>query len=176
MESSATLMQWTRLEHADWNLHIAATMKGICFIGGRNRPLAELENWARKHFTSSVLVRDDVRLQPFSQAAFLFLEGKRRDLDVPMDLKGTPFQLAVWQTVYEIPYGQTRSYSAIAAALSRPKAVRAVAAAIAANPVLISIPCHRVIGKNGALTGYRGGLEMKGRLLKLEREHSCLKT
>lgn len=96
-------------------------------------------------------------------------KNKRETFTFPIDAYGTAFQLSVWNTVREIPYGKTYSYTEIADRIQKPTAVRAVASAIAANPILITIPCHRVIGKNGKLTGFRGGLEMKKELLVLEK-------
>ena len=96
------------------------------------------------------------------------MENKRETFTFPIDAYGTEFQLSVWNTVREIPYGETYSYSEIAERIQSPNAVRAVGAAVGANPLLITIPCHRVIGKDGKLTGFRGGLEMKKALLKLE--------
>jgi len=75
----------------------------------------------------------------------------------------------VWKALNEIPYGQTKTYSDIAHSINKPAAVRAVGAAIGANPILLAVPCHRIVGKNGTLTGYRGGLEMKKKLLELEK-------
>ena len=86
-----------------------------------------------------------------------------------MDLHGTPFQQSVWKALQEIPYGQTVSYSDIAERIEKPNAVRAVGTAIGANPVLIIVPCHRVIAKSGKLSGFRAGLEMKEQLLGLEK-------
>lgn len=97
-----------------------------------------------------------------------FFDGKRRQFDLALAPKGTEFQRAVWQALLALPWGETASYSEIAHQIHRPKAVRAVGAANGANPVAIIIPCHRVIGKGGALTGYAWGLEMKASLLKLE--------
>ena len=88
---------------------------------------------------------------------------------MPIDLHGTPFQQIVWKALQEIPYGQTVSYSDIAERIEKPNAVRAVGTAIGANPVLIIVPCHRVIAKSGKLGGFRAGLEMKEQLLELER-------
>jgi methylated-DNA-[protein]-cysteine S-methyltransferase len=92
--------------------------------------------------------------------------------DIPFDLalqpKGTVFQLSVWQALLQIPAGQTRYYQQLADSLGRPKSTRAVAAAIGKNPLMIIIPCHRVVGKNGHLTGFAGGLDMKQKLLDLE--------
>lgn len=88
----------------------------------------------------------------------------------PLDLHGTAFQCAVWKALVQIPYGETRSYQEIARAIGRPQAIRAVGAANGANPVALIVPCHRVIGSNGNLTGYGGGLQVKSGLLALERQ------
>jgi O-6-methylguanine DNA methyltransferase len=98
-----------------------------------------------------------------------YLEGKRRRFELPLDLRGTPFQRAVWEELLRIPYGETRSYAEVARALGRPQAVRAVGAANGANPVAIVVPCHRVVATGGKLGGYGGGLPLKKRLLVLER-------
>ena len=103
-----------------------------------------------------------------------YLSGARRSFDLPLDPAGTDFQRAVWEALGTIPYGQTRTYGEIAAAVGRPKAVRAVGQANHVNPLPIFIPCHRVVGKNGALTGYAGGLDLKGALLALESGKECL--
>jgi O-6-methylguanine DNA methyltransferase len=97
-----------------------------------------------------------------------YLEGKRRVFDLPLRLEGSDFQKAVWEAVARIPYGQTASYGEIALIVGRPKASRAVGAANGANPIPIVIPCHRVIGSDGSLTGYGGGLALKSRFLALE--------
>ena len=97
-----------------------------------------------------------------------WFSGILREFDLPLDPHGTPFQQRVWREVAEIPYGRTRSYQQIAAAIGSPRAVRAVGAANGANPLPIIIPCHRVIGANGNLTGYGGGLALKRRLLEME--------
>ena len=98
-----------------------------------------------------------------------YFEGKRTAFDLPLDLRGTPFQLEVWRALLAIPYGETRSYAEIARAVGRPAAVRAVGAANGANPIAIVVPCHRVIAADGSLGGYGGGLELKARLLAMER-------
>jgi methylated-DNA-[protein]-cysteine S-methyltransferase len=97
-----------------------------------------------------------------------YFAGKLRVFQVPLDMEGTEFQLSVWNALTRIPYGETRSYAQIAQTVARPNAVRAVGAANGANPVAIIVPCHRVIGSNGTLTGYGGGLPLKKRLLELE--------
>ncbi len=97
-----------------------------------------------------------------------YFSGQPHRFSLDIALRGTDFQLRVWQTLQQIPWGETRSYSDIARAIGRPSACRAVAQAIGRNPVGIVIPCHRVIGKDGSLTGFGGGLPLKRRLLELE--------
>ena len=99
-----------------------------------------------------------------------YFAGTRTTFDLPLDLHGTPFQLAAWQALAEIPYGETRTYGEQADRIGRPTAVRAIGAANGRNPVSIVLPCHRVIGSNGSLVGFGGGLEVKAALLELERE------
>ena len=100
-----------------------------------------------------------------------YFAGRRREFDLPLDLRGMEFQRRVWAQLCRIPYGETRSYQDIAAALGNAKASRAVGMANNRNPVVIVVPCHRVVGKGGSLVGYAGGLERKAFLLKLEAEH-----
>ena len=97
-----------------------------------------------------------------------YFEGRRRAFTIPLDPKGTVFQRRVWKALGEIPYGETRSYKQIAEQIGHPKAYRAVGLANNRNPIAILIPCHRVIGSNGTLVGYAGGLSVKERLLQLE--------
>ena len=100
-----------------------------------------------------------------------YLHGERRTVDLLLDPQGTPFQKSVWDELMKIPYGEVRSYKQIAEAVGNPNACRAVGMANNKNPLLIVVPCHRVIGSNGALVGYGGGLDNKSYLLKLEKEH-----
>lgn len=162
-------LYWSRLQEAAWSLYLAATEQGLAFVGSSGGTLDELTNWANRRFPSRALTQDDRRLAPYADELAAYLRSELQRFTLPYDLHGTPFQQDVWQALCAIPFGQTRSYSDIAASLGKPNAVRAVGAAIGANPLLITVPCHRVIGKNGALTGYRGGLEMKLRLLELEQ-------
>ena len=100
-----------------------------------------------------------------------YFAGRRKTFSLPLAPRGTEFQRLVWQALLTIPYGETRSYGEIAAAVGRPRACRAVGMANHRNPISILIPCHRVIGSGGALVGYGGGLAIKEALLRLEREH-----
>lgn len=99
-------------------------------------------------------------------------QGKRTTFSLPFKLTGTPFQLAVWKELQNIPYGKTTSYKEIAQKINKPKAYRAVGMANNKNPLPIIIPCHRVIGSNGKLIGYAGGLNLKNYLLELEKSHT----
>jgi methylated-DNA-[protein]-cysteine S-methyltransferase len=105
-----------------------------------------------------------------------YFEGKRTRFELPLDVEGTPFQKAVWNELLRIPYGETRSYGDIARAIGRPGAARAVGMANHDNPVAVVIPCHRVVGRDGSLTGYAGGLHLKAQLLSIERQHRTLFT
>lgn len=161
---------WSAISHDNWMIHIAATAEGLCYVGSVNQPLEELINWANSRLPDRNLIHDPEHLLPYADELVQYLQGKRTSFSVPTVYYGTPFQVAVWNALCRIPYGHTLSYSDIANQIQRPSAVRAVGTAIGANPVLITVPCHRVIGKNGALTGYRGGLDMKTKLLQLERD------
>ena len=99
-----------------------------------------------------------------------YLAGDRQDFDLPLSPVGSDFQRAVWRALCAIPYGETRTYGEIACAIGRPTAARAVGAAAGRNPIWVAIPCHRCVGKNGALTGYAGGLWRKEKLLALEKK------
>lgn len=98
-----------------------------------------------------------------------YFAGTLQAFDLPLKMIGTEFQQSAWRALQEIPYGQTRTYAQQAAAIGRPKAVRAIGAANGRNPISIIVPCHRVIGKNGSLTGFAGGTNVKRRLLELEQ-------
>lgn len=101
-----------------------------------------------------------------------YFQGERTTFSLPFKLTGTPFQLAVWKELQNIPYGQTTSYKEIAQKINKPKAYRVVGMANNKNPLPIIIPCHRVIGSNGKLIGYAGGLKLKNYLLELEKSHT----
>ena len=103
-----------------------------------------------------------------------YFAGKRREFDAPLSPEGTPFQLQVWRALRGIPYGETLSYGELARRIRKPGAARAVGAANGDNPIAIIVPCHRVIGADGSLTGYGGGLGIKQKLLELERGECSL--
>jgi len=136
-----------------------AGLAGVWFEGQKHHP-APL----------SVLRRpDDALLRRAADQLHAYFAGEALAFDVPLDLHGTPFQRAVWQALLAIPSGSTRSYGDIARSLGLPTAVRAVGAAVGRNPVSVIVPCHRVVGSDGSLTGYAGGVDRKRALLALER-------
>ncbi|WP_416151707.1 methylated-DNA--[protein]-cysteine S-methyltransferase [Salipaludibacillus sp. HK11] len=165
---------WTMFVYDEWKLYMAASSVGLCYLSPQNKQIDELVGWTKRHFPNSLLIQDDDKLQRYLNEIIEFFEGKRADFTLPLDLRGTPFQQDVWYALRRIPFGHTKSYSDIAIEIQKPSSVRAVGTAIGANPILITVPCHRVIGKNGSLTGYRGGLDMKAKLLQLEKEFAIL--
>ncbi|MCG3087665.1 methylated-DNA--[protein]-cysteine S-methyltransferase [Sporosarcina cyprini] len=159
---------WTDFRHRDWQLIIAATDKGICYISPNQSTFGELNEWQKKRLPQAVLHENPEKLAPWTQELAAYMDGSLKKFSMPVDLHGTAFQQDVWNALQQIPYGSTKNYAEIAELIGKPNAVRAVGGAIGANPILIAVPCHRVIGKNGKLTGFRGGLEMKECLLTLE--------
>lgn len=117
---------------------------------------------------SKAILEETVILKETNKQLQEYFEGKRKVFDLPLAPKGTEFQQKVWQALKEIPFGETRSYGEIAKSIGQPKASRAVGGANNKNPLPIFIPCHRVIGANGKLVGYAGGLEIKKILLNIE--------
>lgn len=160
---------WSLLEHNDWKMYLVATAKGLCYIGTPNASFDEVIAWTEKKLPEYVLVEADEVLQPYAMELIDYMKGRRQEFVMPMDLRGTSFQQTVWKALLEIPYGQIVSYTEIAERIQKPSAVRAVGTAIGANPVLIIVPCHRVLTKDGKLGGFRAGLAMKKELLKLEQ-------
>jgi len=150
-------------------LLIGATDKGVCFLGFAE-PDDALMGDLRRRFPRARIAADDSGLQEMLRAVLAFLEEPKQALDLPLDLRGTVFQQRVWRTLCQIPLGQTRTYGELARMIEQPRAVRAVARSCAANPVSLAVPCHRVIGSGGDLTGYRWGVPRKKALLDRERE------
>lgn len=143
---------------------------GAILLAGDERGLAILNFQAG---TSPLAPARTWREEPtaFAEAAHeigAYFSGELSRFDLTLNLTGTEFQLRVWQELTRIPYGETASYAEIARAVGSPKAVRAVGSANSLNPIPLIVPCHRVIGSNGRLTGYRGGVELKRKLLELE--------
>jgi len=163
------IVYWTEFKHDFWNFYIAATEKGLCFVGSQGEDFDELTSWAAKKLKGFVLLNDKENMKPYTEALKRYFNNEAKDQKISLDLYGTDFQKEVWSALQNIPHGDTLTYSEVAKLVNKPKAVRAVSTAIGANPVMIVVPCHRVIGKNGSLAGFRGGLDMKERLLALEK-------
>jgi len=144
---------------------IAFSEKGIVYLGVKD---AEDMNLLREKYGHAEKVNMDE--YDYHKEIIEYLNGKRKVFTLPLDLRGTDFQLKVWKELLNIPYGETRTYKEIAFNIGNPKACRAVGGALNKNPVLIVVPCHRVIGSNGSLVGFGGGIELKARLLELERK------
>lgn len=143
-------------------LKLVASDKGLAAILWQNEKSGVLKSVPVEDPDHPVLVETERQLRAY-------FAGELRQFSLPLDLQGTAFQQSVWQALLTIPFGETRSYAEIARQIGRPKAVRAVGAANGQNPISIVAPCHRVIGSNGTLTGYAGGLAAKQHLLGLER-------
>jgi methylated-DNA-[protein]-cysteine S-methyltransferase len=144
-------------------LRLVAGETGLCAIGFMDDEIHPPDSDTRDD-SHPLLVETAAQLHAY-------FDGSLRTFSLRLDMAGTDFQLRVWNLLREIPYGETRSYRDLAAALGRPRAVRAVGAANGANPLPIVVPCHRVIGADGRLTGYGGGLPLKKQLLELERTY-----
>jgi AraC family transcriptional regulator of adaptative response/methylated-DNA-[protein]-cysteine methyltransferase len=145
------------------------TDQGVCAIefGDARAPLVQA---LRERFPEADLRDAQDELAPLLSEVADFIRRPDQGLDLPLDIQGTAFQQRVWQELMRIPAGETRTYTDVARALDAPTSVRAVAAACAANPLAVAVPCHRVLRKSGELAGYRWGLDRKRRLLELERE------
>lgn len=165
------MIYWTNVETAKGEYILLATEKGLCWVGTPGTPLEKGVKWTKRHLGIEEVVKDG-ELPLLKQAASelrKYLNRELRQFSTPVDLRGTSFQVAVWRQLIRILFGETCSYKDIAKAIGRSKAVRAVGAACGANPIAIIVPCHRVIARDGSLTGYGGGLSTKKWLLSLER-------
>lgn len=151
-------------------LVLGAGAKGCCLIEFVDRGgLDAIRAQFRGRYGLALEERADPGLDRVRNELAGYFAGTRRTFSFPMHLEGTGFERAVWREVLSIPYGETRTYGAIAASLGRPSAPRAVGRANGRNPLAIAVPCHRVLGKGGVMCGYGGGVRRKARLLALER-------
>jgi len=148
---------------------LAATQRGACAVcmGASDEAV---EAALKEDYYAADLHRDDEGMKKWTEALLSYFDGQEFPRDLPLDVQATAFQWRVWKEIQSIPYGQTETYSDIAASLGTPQATRAVARACATNPVAIVIPCHRVIGKDGSLRGYAWGVKRKKTLLSLENK------
>ncbi len=146
-------------------IFVARDEIGFTYIGSPN----EDEKIINNLYKNATFVTNDLWFNKLEKDFIDYFRGEKQALEVPIHLIGTPFQIAVWRVLDLIPYGKTWSYLDVAKALGTPQKVRAVANAIGKNKLFVRIPCHRVIGSDGKLHGYAGGVDLKERLLKLEK-------
>ena len=156
-------------------LLVGATHRGISALYLGKDDVA-LQSALRKEYPRAEINRDRNGLEGWMEKILEHLRGREPNLDLPTDVQATAFQRRVWEELRKIPYGTTRTYSQVARAIGRPKAIRAVARACATNPVSVVVPCHRVVRQDGDLAGYRWGVELKQSLLKQESEHRQAKS
>lgn len=160
-------IRWSTADSPLGRMLVAATSRGLCAVLFADSD-REAERELKARFTKATLQRDDAGLGEAVRLVLSQITEKASAASLPFDVRATSFQHRVWEALRTIPRGETRTYSQIAQAIGAPKAVRAVGAACGANPLAIVVPCHRAVGADGRLTGYRWGLERKQKLLEIE--------
>lgn len=154
-------------------MRMGASDEGICLFDFEyRRSIDTIMNRIEKHMGCSFTPGEHPHFEILKQQAGEYFTGERKDFDLTLHLVGSPFQVSVWKLLMQIPYAETRSYKKQSIMLGNEKAIRAVAGANGENGIAIIVPCHRVIGENGSLVGYGGGLPKKQWLLDHERKHS----
>ncbi|MFL5625369.1 MAG: methylated-DNA--[protein]-cysteine S-methyltransferase [Ktedonobacteraceae bacterium] len=169
-QKTATLF-WSSISSHKGTCVVMATEAGVCWAGTPGTPAAEGFAWLRRKLAYTEVIEGE-EVAPLRQAMDelrRYFTGEPLQFACPLDLHGTPFQIAVWQEMFRIPYGETLTYAELADTIGRHGAARAVGSACATNPVAVIVPCHRVVGSNGSLIGYGGGLSTKEWLLALEK-------
>lgn len=161
---------YSLLNYMDWSFYIVASDQGLCFVGSSPASKAEMTQWVATHFEETDLVEDDHALDHYRNAVISYLSRDTQTITVNTHLIGTVFQKKVWNSLNAIPYGETLTYGELASLIGySPKGARAIGTALAANPLLIVYPCHRVVPKSSKPRAFRGGLAMKEKLLSLEK-------
>jgi len=178
MRDLANKVYYSEMDSPIGPLTIATTGKGVCWLefGKLDDNMFILKRWVKRWINSDQLFEAGSELDDVKQQLTEYFAKQRYEFDLQVDLYGTPFQKLVWNSLMDIPYGETRSYKDIAIKINAPKAVRAIGGANNSNPVSIIVPCHRVIGSNGNLVGYGGGLNIKQFLLELEDSKTGVKN
>lgn len=162
-------LTYTRMKSPLGTLTLIASRKGLFTVFLPKKGKGIPEDWLRGRLHGLGLVRDDRGMAGTTRQIWEYFAGKRKAFSIRLDLRGTEFQKKVWKALSAIPYGRTETYGSIARRIGRPGASRAVGAACGANPAAIVVPCHRVIGSGGRLTGFAGGIAMKKKLLEMEK-------
>lgn len=161
-----------KVESDIWSGFLVVSEHGLAYVSHYTKDLNDVTLWQAKNYPNAMLVSDSEKVALYKKQFQEYLNGERYHFDFPVDLNGTPFQMEVWEALLDIPYGQTASYLDLALKLDRDhRSSQAIGGAVGANPLSIVYPCHRVVGNDGSLTGYAGGLEIKKSLLNHELEH-----
>ncbi len=167
-------LYFQELETPLGTLVVVGSSKGICRICFSVQSFRDSSPWFKRHFACLPEKGWQPSLREAIGQLTEYFEGKRRDFDLTLDLRGTPFQLGMWRQLLKIPYGSTASYGEVALQMRNPRASRAVGSAAGSNPVPIVVPCHRLIGQDGSLVGFGGGLAIKQKLLGSENGQAAL--
>lgn len=160
---------YTIMDSSIGRLVIASTDRGLIRILLPGEKSSDSLARLQKAYPGEAIIENRDKNRDAVKQLREYFEGTRTVFSLPMELRGTEFQKSVWKTVARVPYGQTKSYGDIAREIRKPKACRAVGAANGANPIPIVIPCHRIIGSNGSMTGFGGGIPLKEKLLGMEK-------
>ena len=163
------IVHTARVDTPIGTLRLASTSAGLAYVELPHADGRGFRGWLQRVAPEAKCVEGYAPNRQAIREIEEYLAGKRVAFELPLDLRGTPFQLEVWTALREIAYGETRSYADIAREVGRPNAVRAVGAANGANPLSIVVPCHRVIASDGRLQGYGGGVSLKAKLLAMEQ-------
>lgn len=164
-------LYYSLLTHDDWSFYIVSSDQGLYFVGSSPASKKEMTDWTSAHYPEAELAEDDCALETYRAEFIAYLKKEKQSLVFNTFSTGTPFQKKVWNGLNAIPYGETLSYSELASLIGySPKAARAIGTALAANPLLIVNPCHRVVPKSSKPRAFRGGLAMKEKLLFLEQD------
>lgn len=161
-----------KVESDIWSGFLIVTDTGLSYVSHFTDDLSDVTKWQMKYYPNSKLVSDAEKVAPYKKQFEEYLKGERKEFDLPVDIKGTEFQKKVWEALLRVPYGQTASYSDIARTIGKDyRHARAVGGAVGKNPLSIMYPCHRIVGEDGTLTGYGGGLDNKVTLLNHELKY-----
>ncbi|MNP30712.1 Methylated-DNA--protein-cysteine methyltransferase [compost metagenome] len=170
--TGAEVLYFDEMDSTIGKLTLVTSTRGLCHIefGPYSDCSDALNRWIQRYYKGSQMAASKEALSAASQQLKEYFAGERKQFDLRLDLQGSEFQRKVWNALLTIPYAETASYKDIAELIGQPKAVRAVGGANNKNPIPIIVPCHRIIGANGSLVGYGGGLSIKESLLSLEQE------
>lgn len=168
MNEMTKRIYYAKIPNPKWSIYLAATEKGLCFVGSLNGGKIEIEKWMEKNKIKASYEENQSEIRLYAAQLEEYFNGQRTSFDFSTDIKGTVFQEKVWAELNQIPYGETLTYGELAKKIEQPNSSRAVGSAIGKNPLLIIVPCHRVIHKSGKVSGYRGPIDMKNKLLLLE--------